>query len=86
MRNYDAFAGYDAWRRWRQGDEPDRPTRRAVREPVCPLCAGTCWIAVPDPFFNGALVDQRCPACCDLTVRADTSRWEDNTGRKVGPT
>lgn len=29
----------------------------------CPLCGGTGWVAVPDPLFDDALVDERCPDC-----------------------
>lgn len=54
-------------------------------DPNCDLCHGTGWAAVPDPFFGGATVDQRCPACCDTTVRAKKRRWVSDDGRKVGP-
>ena len=30
---------------------------------VCDLCAGSGWASYPDPFFDGALIDARCPAC-----------------------
>lgn len=53
---------------------------------LCDLCAGTGWASYPDPFFGGALVDARCPACQDDSVRARTNRFEDNEGKKVGPT
>jgi hypothetical protein len=55
------------------------------RDPTCELCGGTGWTAVPDELFGGALVDQRCPVCCDLTVRAKKRRWEGDDGQKVGP-
>lgn len=84
MRDYDAFATYDDWRRWRQGAWP-RPAEPPRRQPTCTLCGGGGWVALPDPFFNGALVDQRCPYCQDTTIRAHTSRWEDNQGKTVGP-
>lgn len=54
-------------------------------KPACELCEGTGWVAVPDELFDGALVDQRCPACEDLTVRAKKRRWESDDGRRVGP-
>lgn len=85
MRDYDAFATYDDWRRWRQGAWSDRPAEPLDRGPTCLMCGGAHWVALPDPFFNGALVDQRCPCCQDTTIRARRSRWEDNQGRKVGP-
>lgn len=64
---------------------PDRPGRRPPRQPDCELCEGTGWARVPDPLFNGALVDCRCPACCDLSVRATQTMWEMRDGRRVGP-
>lgn len=61
--------------------EPERP----AQAPLCELCGGTGWAQVPDPFFGGALVDQRCPACSDLTVRAEKRRWEGDQGERSGP-
>ena len=29
----------------------------------CGACGGRGWVAVPDPLFDDALVDQRCPDC-----------------------
>jgi hypothetical protein len=52
---------------------------------LCDLCAGTGWASYPDPFFDGALIDARCPVCRDTTVRATKSRWEDDNGHRVGP-
>lgn len=63
---------------------PDAPPRRD-RPTDCELCGGTGWASVPDPLFNGAMVDCRCPACCDLSVRATKTMWEMRDGRKVGP-
>lgn len=75
----EPFNTYDDWRRWRD-------TQRATQaEPGCDLCHGTGWTSFPDPYFGGALIDGRCPACCDTTIRARKSRWEDGHGRKVGP-
>jgi rubredoxin len=62
-----------------------RADRPAEPDPICDICGGTGWAQVPDPFFGGALVDQRCPACCDTTVRAHTPRWEGDNGQKSGP-
>lgn len=65
---------------------PDRPpTVGPAGERGCDLCHGTGWASFLDPFFGGALIDGRCPACADTTVRARKSRWEDNHGHKVGP-
>jgi hypothetical protein len=58
----------------------------AEHVPVCEMCSGTGWASYPDPFFGGALIDARCPACQDDTVRARKSRWEGDDGQKVGPT
>lgn len=57
----------------------------ARQAPTCPLCEGTGWASYPDPFFGGALIDARCPVCCDTTVRAGKRRWESDDGRRVGP-
>jgi hypothetical protein len=41
----------------------------------CTLCAGTGWAAFPDPFMkDGSLIEGRCPACQDTTVRAPKRR------------
>lgn len=42
----------------------------------CEICDGTGWARIPDPFFDDATTDQRCPACQDLTVRAQTRQLE----------
>lgn len=68
---------------------PPPSTTRTATDPQrapCDLCGGTGWASYPDPFFGGALIDARCPCCQDTTVRASKSRWEDNHGRRVGPT
>lgn len=51
----------------------------------CDLCGGAGWVAVPDSLMNGALVDSRCPCCCDLSVRSSKSMWERDDGHRVGP-
>lgn len=51
----------------------------------CILCEGDGWVSIPDPMFDGALVEQRCPACQDLSVRAARICFENNWGKKVGP-
>lgn len=48
----------------------------------CDLCAGTGWATYPDPFLGGALIDARCPACTDTTVRSD--QWWTDWGRTAG--
>lgn len=80
MNNYFYGLTYDEWRRRQQ-------TGLSTTGPDgdCQLCGGSGWAAVPDPFFNGALVDQRCPACQDTTVRATKRRWVSDDGREVGP-
>jgi hypothetical protein len=65
----------------RPAPEPERP----AQAPPCELCGGTGWAQVPDPLFGGALVDCRCPACNDLTVRAEKRRWEGDRGERSGP-
>lgn len=73
-------SAYNAWIHRRRDATPE-----PAGDPACDLCGGDGWVAVPDELFGGALVDQRCPACCDTTVRARKRRWEDNQGRTVGP-
>jgi hypothetical protein len=51
----------------------------------CPLCGDRHWVSIPDPLFGGALVDQRCPACEDTTVRATKPRWNGDNGERSGP-
>lgn len=80
----DPFADYTAWYRWRNHGRA-RPHPTDTPAGPCELCAGTGWAQVPDPFFGGALVDQRCPLCEDTTVRAKKRRWENDDGTKVGP-
>lgn len=29
----------------------------------CRRCGGRGWVSVPDPLFDDALIDVRCPAC-----------------------
>ena len=52
----------------------------------CILCEGTHWVAIPDPLFDGALVDQRCPACTDHSVRAIRTCFENDWGQRHRPT
>lgn len=66
--------------------QPEQDPQRVELPPSCDLCEGTGWVSFPDPFLNGALIEGRCPACRDLTVRAEKNRWESDDGRAVGPT
>lgn len=88
----EGFASLEAWRAYRE-------TRRLLRIPTpqpqpawvddpipeCDLCVDSGWVSLPDPMFAGALVDQRCPACQDHSVRATRTCFENNWGQKVGP-
>lgn len=90
MSDEDAFANYRAWKRWADTRDPKPDLPRVLRNEEldladCELCGGTQWVQVPDPLFDGALVDQRCPACQDHSVRATRNCFEMNDGRKIGP-
>lgn len=87
----EAFASLEAWQAYREGRKAlpavvSQPGWGDCPIPECELCADTTWVSVPDPMFNGTLVDQRCPACQDHSVRATRTCFENNRGRKVGPT
>lgn len=60
------------------------PDPRILNQRDCLLCEGNGWVAVPDPLFDGTLVDQRCPACEDQTVRAPKQWWAGDSGQTSG--
>lgn len=55
---------------------------RAQESVACLLCAGTGWACVPDPLFDGAMVECRCPACSDLSARTTRAIWALKESRR----
>jgi hypothetical protein len=81
----EGFADLDAYLAYRDTKKtlpPRQPQERRLPPclPDCPLCNGRRWVAVPDPLFDGALIDQACPACCDHSIRATRICYDNEWG------
>lgn len=77
-----------AWNeaRWQTLNRLRNLERAAAELDRCEICEGTGWARIPDPFFNGATTDQRCPACQDTTVRGARNCYELDNGDRIRPT
>lgn len=71
--------------RWHTLNRMRRLEQAARHLDRCELCEGTGWVRIPDPFFDGATTDQRCPACQNTTVTATRGCYELDNGDRLGP-